>query len=391
MNFEFSKKLKTVCYILIAVGIITVIAGFMSGETVRTWSNLLIDNFLFLAIAVFGTFFVALLYLTESAWGVTMKRIPEAMSQFLWVAGVIMLLIFIGGHHYLYHWTHPELTDPASPRFDALITEKSVYLNTPFFLIRMVFILGIWIFCTHLLRKYSRRQDDQGWQGYHKKSRFTSAVFMVFFAVTCVVAAWDWLMSLEPHWYSTIFGWYVFGSLWVSGTAVAILLLVYLKRKNLLPNVNANHLHDMGKWLFALSCMWTYLWFSQFMLIWYANIPEEAAFYLPRIKHYPELFYGMLFVNFLLPFLVLMSRDSKRNTVYLVAVAILVFIGHWLDFYVLVMPATVGEYWSIGWIEAGILLGFIGGFLFVTFKSLTKASLEVKQHPFLQECVHHHV
>ena len=389
MNYTFTQKNKIFTYILIGIGLIAIITGF-AVDSHRAWANLLVNNFFFLAIALFGTFFVAMQYLSEAAYAVALKRVPEAMSQFLWVAGPLMLLIFLFGHHDLYHWTHHELYDIESEHYDEILAGKSAYLNIPFFIIRMLICIGGWLWATHLLRKYSLQQDLSGGLIFHKKSLTVSAIFLVFFAVTSSTSSWDWLMSVDAHWFSSIFGWYVFSGLWVSGTITTILFIIYLKKKGHLPNVNENHLHDMGKWMFAISMVWTYLWFSQFMLIWYANLPEEVMYFQFRIEHYRTIFFGMLIVNFVLPFFALIARDTKRNIRFLVVVGVLIFLSHWADVFVMVMPGTVGEHWHIGFIEVGTFLGFLGLFLFVVQRSLAKVPLEIENHPYLEESIHLH-
>ena len=389
MNYTFTQKNKIFTYILIGIGLIAIITGF-AVDSHRAWANLLVNNFFFLAIALFGTFFVAMQYLSEAAYAVALKRVPEAMSQFLWVAGPLMLLIFLFGHHDLYHWTHHELYDIESEHYDEILAGKSAYLNIPFFIIRMLICIGGWLWATHLLRKYSLQQDLSGGLIFHKKSLTVSAIFLVFFAVTSSTSSWDWLMSVDAHWFSSIFGWYVFSGLWVSGTITTILFIIYLKKKGHLPNVNENHLHDMGKWMFAISMVWTYLWFSQFMLIWYANLPEEVMYFQFRIEHYRTIFFGMLIVNFVLPFFALIARDTKRNVRFLVVVGVLIFLSHWADVFVMVMPGTVGEHWHIGFIEVGTFLGFLGLFLYVVQRSLAKVPLEIENHPYLEESIHLH-
>ena len=389
MNYTFTQKNKIFTYILIGIGLIAIITGF-AVDSHRAWANLLVNNFFFLAIALFGTFFVAMQYLSEAAYAVALKRVPEAMSQFLWVAGPLMLLIFLFGHHDLYHWTHHELYDIESEHYDEILAGKSAFLNIPFFIIRMLICIGGWLWATHLLRKYSLQQDLSGGLIFHKKSLTVSAIFLVFFAVTSSTSSWDWLMSVDAHWFSSIFGWYVFSGLWVSGTITTILFIIYLKKKGHLPNVNENHLHDMGKWMFAISMVWTYLWFSQFMLIWYANLPEEVMYFQFRIEHYRTIFFGMLVVNFVLPFFALIARDTKRNVRFLVVVGVLIFLSHWADVFVMVMPGTVGEHWHIGFIEVGTFLGFLGLFLYVVQRSLAKVPLEIENHPYLEESIHLH-
>src|SRR5690606_5969387 len=180
----------------------------------------------------------------------------------------------------------PELYDPNSPHYDKIIAGKEAYLNQPFFWARTLVYLGVWTWFTMRFRKRSLLEDEVGGTDIHFKNVRDAAIFLVFFGFTSSTAAWDWIMSIDTHWFSTLFGWYVFSGMWISGMVVVTLLALYLRDKGLLPNLNDSHVHDLGKWVFAISFLWTYLFFSQFMLIWYSNIPEEVTYFEARIDHY---------------------------------------------------------------------------------------------------------
>jgi hypothetical protein len=217
-------------------------------------------------------------------------------------------------------------------------------------------------------------------------------MFLVVFGISSSMAAWDWVLSIDTHWFSTMFGWYVFASWFVAGLSAMTLTVVILKQNGYLKLVNANHLHDLGKFVFAFSIFWTYIWFSQFMLIWYANIPEESIYFLDRLDdHYAWIFFFNLIINFAFPFLVLMTRDAKRQMIMLKIVTIAILIGHWFDFYLMMMPGTMRGDAGIGFIEIGTTLIFLGVFLITFTKGLTKASLVPVNHPFIEESIHHHV
>ena len=224
---------------------------------------------------------------------------------------------------------------------------------------------------------------------------------MVFFAVTSSVASWDWIMSIDTHWFSTLFGWYVFSEWAAIGFATILLITLYLKRLGYLGHVNDSHIHDLGKWVFAFSLVWTYMWFSQFMLIWYANIPEEVTYFTARLQdyniegntvanNYKFLFWFSMIINFIVPLILLMSRDAKRHNGRLIFVCIIILIGHWINSYLLVAPGTLGVHGHIGFTEIGMGLGYCGLFMYVVLNSLTKSPLEVKNHPFLDESKHLH-
>lgn len=391
MNYTFSDKTKKICYGLMGVGILSVIYGLISGaEGQRIWANVLVNSFFFMAIAVGATFFMALQYVTEAAYAVVVKRVYEAISTYLPIGGAILFSVLLvggfGGHH-LYHWMDPEVA-----KHDEVIAGKAGYLNVPFFLFRAAAYILVWWLFQRSFRKRSLEEDMTGGVSIHKKNVKMAAVFIIFFGVTSSSSAWDWIMSIDAHWFSTMFGWYVFSGTWLSAIIMLILFTIYLKRKGHLQEVNENHLHDLGKWMFAISFLWTYLWFCQFMLIWYANIPEEVTYFSQRFNDYKWVMWTMFFINFTLPMLLLMARDSKRNMDYLLWVGCIIFFTHWVDVYQMVMPGTVGDGWHFwSFLELGMFCGYLGLFLFVVHTSLAKAPLMVRQHPFLEECKHLHV
>ncbi|WP_303310568.1 quinol:cytochrome C oxidoreductase [Hymenobacter sp. BT730] len=355
---------------------------------VSLWHN----NVFFVGVSTIGTFFVALQYVAYAGWSVLIKRINEAMSAWILPGAIIMLVVFFLGRHDLFHWTHEGIMDPKSEHYDAIIAGKSGFLNTPFYIIRTVLYLGIWWFFSQRLRKLSLEEDLNGGTEYFHKSINVAALFLVLYAVSSSMSAWDWVMSVDVHWFSTMFGWYVFASWWVTGIAATTLTAIYLKQAGYLKFLNASHLHDLGKFIFGFSIFWTYVWFSQFMLIWYANLPEEAVYYNQRLGgfngQYTWIFFFNLLINFAFPFLVLMTRDAKRQMIMLKIVCIAVIIGHWSDFYLMFMPATMKA--DNGFIiEIGVALIFLGAFLILFTKRLSQASLVPVHHPFLDESVHH--
>jgi hypothetical protein len=392
MNFTFPTQTKKLSYLLMGIGLIALIGGFVT-DVQRTWVSLLINNFFFLTIAIAGVFFVALQYVAKAGWSIGLKKVPEVMGRFLPFAAISMLIIMIFGNHDIYHWTHHDLYDEASPHYDAIIAGKQAYLNLPFFLIRTVIYLGGWCLFAWYLRKYSNNEDlaAPGDMSWYKKSFVTSAIFIIFFAVTSSTASWDWIMSIDTHWFSTLFGWYVFSGLFVSGLVVMTLLTIYLKNKGCLPHINENHFHDLGKFVFAFSIFWSYLWFCQFMLIWYSNIPEEVTYYTMRFDHFSGLFLFTFLINFLVPLLVLMTRDSKRKLKVLTIAGVILIVGHWLDVFLMIAPGAIGDFASINLTDIGLFTGFTGSFVFVTFKALEKTNLVSVNHPFYKESLKHHI
>jgi len=202
--------------------------------------------------------------------------------------------------------------------------------------------------------------------------------------------AWDWFMSMTPHWYSTLFAWYVFATMFVSAITTIALVTIFLKGKGFLPFVNDSHLHDLAKFIFAFSIFWTYLWFGQFMLIWYANIPEEVTYFIIRIQEYNLLFWSMLVLNFVFPILILMNSDYKRIPWFVVMAGVLLLVGHYIDVFLLVMPSTVGAHWSFGITEIASICFFLGLFVFVVGTGLGKVPLRPKGNPFIKESENYH-
>lgn len=396
MDFTVSKNIRTLTYVLMGIGVLTIVVGFLTDHSEhhnRFWANLLVNGFFFFAIALAATFFIAIQYAAEAAWATVFKRIFEAVAGYLPLGALFLIVVFAAGSlhlHHIYQWMDPEVSNPASPHHDKIIAGKSAYLNLPFFWIRTLVYMGVWIYFNHLFRKRSLEEDRIGGTVLHFKNQKLAAGFLVFFAVTSSTSAWDWIMSIDTHWFSTLFGWYVFSGMWVSGVITFILLTIYLKKQGYLSQINDNHIHDLGKWMFAISILWTYLWFSQFMLIWYSNIPEETTYFYERIGHYKVIFFGMVVVNLLFPLLLLMARDTKRNVKYLLLVGCIIFIGHWVDVFVMIMPGSVGSEWTISFMEIGMFLGFLGLFMYKVFHTLSKAPLMVKSHPYLEESIHLH-
>lgn len=384
--FKLTKKLKTIGYSMVGIGLLALTYGFIAGlGGSRIVANLHLNSFYFISLGLIGMFFVAVHAISESGWHVSLQRIGEAMSLFIPVGGIIMLLVFVfGGMHHLFEWTHTE-------HLDEILLGKTAFLNQPFFYVRFaVYFIG-WVFLAWMIRKTSIQLDVNGDIKYFKKLRKYSAFYVVFLAITSVISSWDWLMSIDAHWFSTLYGWYVFSSMLVAGFAVIVIFTYILKSMGYMQHVNVEHIHDMSIYMFGFSIFWAYLWFSQYMLIWYANIPEETIYFYERIKHFDGIFFINLFVNFVLPFLLLMTRKSKRVSYIVLPVAVLLFVGHWMDLYQLIMPGAVGyEDAGIGFLEIGTTIGFAGLFMLVTFYGLSKVPLVPKNHPFYKESLNYH-
>lgn len=354
----------------------------------KPWAAVYVAALFFLMIALGVLAFYAIQRAAQAGWSPVLFRVMEAISAYMVPGGIIMfvLLVLSGLHiNHLFVWMDSEVV-----AHDELIQGKQGYLNVPFFLIRAAIFLGGWIAYQYFSRKFSIAQDTADDISNFKKNFKISAGFLVFFLVTESMMSWDWIMSLDPHWFSTLFGWYVFASMFVSGITVIALMTIYLKSRGYLEHVNDSHIHDLAKFMFGISIFWTYLWFSQFMLIWYSNIPEEITYFVTRIEDYKLPFFGMLVMNFVFPLLILMNSDYKRINWFVVMTGIVILLGHYLDVFNMIMPATVGDRWFIGITEISAVLFFAGLFIYWVFSALTKAPLVPKGNPFLEESKHFH-
>ncbi len=397
MNYyTFSSKAKTTTYVLMGLGLIAIVFGLLNGDisSTRFWANFLLEGAFFTFISLGAIFFMSLQYVAMAGWSVVVKRVYEAVGRFLPFGLITIFLVLIvsvirskTSNDIVYHWMHKG-TDPL---YDELVAKKSMWMNIPFVLFRTVIVGGIWVYMANVMRKRSIEMDlTNDYLPLHYKNLMTSAFYIIFFGITEQFMAWDWIMAIDANWHSTLFGWYIFDDMWLTGVIVTVLFTIYLRRKGLLKNVNANHMHNLGLWMFALSILWGYLWFFQFMFYWYTNIPDEVVYFQARIDHYRCIFWIMFCVNLLLPLIVLMTRDTKRNDKYLVIIGSILLITHWLDAYIWIMPGSIGVEWHIGFYEIGLALGFIGFFTYVVLSSLAKVPIEVKNHPYLEESVHHH-
>lgn len=400
MEFSISKKAKGLTVALMGVGLLFTAIGVFTSMSdhhfaTRLLTSGLVNSFFFLAIGLGALFFLALQYATETGWYASVKRIIEAVAGFLpygigFLVITLLTITFMDGAH-IYSWMDPEMTDPNSHHYDKIIDGKSFYLNKGFFWIRTVVYLAIYYIYLRGFRMRSLEEDRIGGTEIHFKNYKKAAVFLVFFAVFSSTSSWDWLMSIDVHWFSTLFGWYTFAGMWCSAMVVLVLLTLYLKSLGYLPKVNDSHIHDLAKWTFATSFLWSYLWFSQYMLIWFANIGEEVTYYMMRIENFKVMYFSMFFINFAFPMLLLMSRDAKRHAGILTFVGLIILVGHWLDVYIMVVGGSLGANAKIGFMEIGMALLLAGIFIRVILTNLTKAPLTPVNHPFLDESIHHEI
>lgn len=349
----------------------------------RPWAAVYIAAFFFFMLSLGTLAFYAVQRASQAGWSPLLFRVMEAITAYLVPGGIIVFVILVLSvlhMNHLFVWM-----DPETVAHDELLQGKAGYLNPVFFLVRAAIFLGGWIGYREISRRLSLAQDASDDNSNFKKNFKWSAAFLVFYLISESMMSWDWIMSVDPHWFSTLFGWYVFASMFVSGITTIAMVTIYLKSKGYLPDVNNSHIHDLAKFMFGISIFWTYLWFSQFMLIWYADIPEEVTYFVTRIEGFKLPFFTLLVMNFIFPLLVLMNSDYKRVNWFVVMTGIVVLLGHYLDVYMMITPATVGDQWYIGIPEIGGILFFAGAFVFWVFRALTKAPLQPARNPFIEE------
>ena len=354
----------------------------------KPWAALYVAAFFFMMIALGTLAFYAINRAAQAGWSPALFRVMEGITAYLLPGALIVFVILaLSGMHFnhLFIWMDPDVV-----AHDKLIQGKVGFLNVPGFLIRSLIYISGWATYRYFSRKFSLAQDKATDISNHKKNFRISAGFLVFFIVTESMMSWDWIMSIDPHWFSTLFGWYVFASMFVSGITTIALITIYLKSKGYLEKVNDSHIHDLGKFMFGVSVFWTYLWFSQFMLIWYSNIPEEVTYFITRIEDYSIPFFGMLVMNFIFPLLILMNSDYKRVNYIIVMTGIVIILGHYIDVFNMIMPSAVGDQWYIGIAEIGGFLFFMGLFILIVFKEISKAPLHALGDPLMGESERFH-
>ena len=355
----------------------------------RPWAAIYVAMLFFLLASVCAFVYYCIQRAATAGWSPVLFRVMEAVSAYI-VPGSIIVLIFLfasslGHANHMFAWMYTSI-DPSAENYDYAMEVKDWWLNIPGWLIRSVIYVLIWIGFRHFIIKNSRAQDEASDLKPYKRNFTLSVVFLVVFLTTELFMAFDWLMSIDHHWFSQLYPFYVFASMFVSGITIIAFVTIYLRAKGFLPQVNDSHIHDLAKYMFAFSIFWTYLFFAQFMLQWYANIPEEATYFRPRlIGSYQPLFIGMIVMNFAFPILVLMNSDYKRVPWFVVLAGLVILAGHYLDLFIMVSPGTVGSNWHFGIPEISALLFFLGLFIFVVFNALTKAPLHPKGNPLMKE------
>ncbi len=349
----------------------------------RALGNVLMMLVILLGVVLGACFFIALQYLMKGAWAVVLRRIPEALTGLLPAAAALTVIVWLG-HAQLYHWVHPH--------GDVLLEGKQVFLNMPFFTLRLLIYFSLWFLIIGRIVKHSRAQDEDGSPTHTFANVRWSAAYMIVFALSYSFASFDLVMSLEPHWFSTIFGVYNFAGAFLSALTVTTLLVIYYRRKDCFKDIQPVHVTFLAKLIFAFCIFWAYIWFSQFMLIWYSNIPEETVYFIPRMQGaWRPLFFANLALNWLVPFLGLLGYRAKRNIPWLVCVCMAVLAGRALDVYLMVMPPlSHGHGPQFGAVELLSLASIAALGLLFFKRTLHKHPLAPTHDPLFQESAQLH-
>lgn len=402
LQFKLPANLRNVLIAMIGVGIVSILVSFLgfghetsrhmdaSGHQHHTnlgFHVLLVATYFVLGLAITGIFFTAIQHITGSQWSVTVRRLFETYGLFAPIAGLLLIAVFFGMHD-LYEWA-----DATVRENDHLIHHKSGYLNPTFFIGRTVLFIAGWSIFAYIFHSKSVSQDkDKEVMTTKTLAKFAGG-FILFFALSWSFSSFDLLMSLSPHWFSTMFGVYAFAGAFQTSLASYLLVIYLLKKHGFYGEaVNDNHIHDIGKFLLGITTFWAYVGFSQFMLIWYANIPEETFFYEMRMTGgwgYATL--ALPFIKFVIPFLLLLNRPNKRDINFLWKLALWIFFVQFFELFWLVFPANFEKISLVHFALAfGGTVGTIGLFGLFLFKKLEKHSLVPVGDPRLDECLHHH-
>jgi len=394
---------------LMIAGLLTLILGIIflnpfagaHGDNLngtRFWAVLLQNSLFWLMLVNVATFFIVISTLAMGGWQIAFRRVNEAIGSLVPVMGaitlVVLLCIVLGHRGDIYPWL-----DKQALAHDKILAGKTAFLNPYVFLIASIVCIGLWAFLGKKLKDLSLESDKQGTMDYDtsrvwlKKNMTYSAYFIVLYLLTVgSIMPWLWLMSIDSKWFSTMYSWYTFGSTFVAGIALITIFVIYFKNRGQLEFVTEEHLQDLGKFMFAFSIFWTYLWFDQFMLIWYGNIPEETIYFKIRLQGpYEGLFYLNLILNFVAPILIFMKRATKRNYTIVTFMCIVIIFGHWIDFYQMVMPGTVKYHPHLSWYELGIPLGFVGLIMWGVNRFASRVPMTALNNPFLKESIIHQV
>lgn len=385
-KFEAPQKLKTLSYALIGLGVLTFVIGLIKNQE-RMWAAYLVAFFFFLCLGVGGLVFASLQHIAKAGWSTSIRRLAESTTSFIPVIGV-GALVLLGGLKTLYPWARPEVVEASS-----LIASKTAYLNMPFMVGRLVFFAVLCFIFAKLIVGNSLKQDQNGDESFTHKNVGLSVGFIVVFALSFTLVSMDLLMSLLPTWYSTIFGIYTFSGMIQSFFAFLAIFVILIKRSGLAKGyITVEHQHDVVKFEKGFTVFWAYIAFSQFMLIWYANIPEETEYYIMRSQNgWLGISLALLIFRFIVPFLALLPRGLKRNDNHVILVSVLILVMQYVDIYWMVYPNFNHGHFVFGFWEIGMFAGFAGIFMACVMNFLTKHSIVAHKDPRIHEALSHHV
>ena len=383
-----SRNFRIITFLLMAIGAGSFIIGLFIDHQL-TWAHYLIVNYYFFSLAIGGAFFFAIQSISQSGWASAFQRVSEAMMSYIPFASVFFLLLIFGVAD-LYHWSDKEVIAP-----DPQIQHKSVFLNVPFFFIRMIIYFSLWIVFIFKLRRISLKGDManpaniDGIMFLFGKTELYSKIFLFILASTFTFSAIDWIMSIDAHWFSTLFALKNLVAVFLHGVSILALIIFILFKRGYFPFLNKYHLHDLSRYIFILSIIWGYFWFAQFMIIWYGNLPQETAYFFVRWQNgWKVIFFLEIGLNWAVPFLILLPVRTSRNMTAIIIVIVLLIIGQYIELFFQVIPGTTGLL-KFGWIAAGIFLGYAGLFSLVVATTLSKAKIIPHNHPYLQESLNH--
>ncbi len=379
---------RLVTLVLTGIGIAAFVSGILT-NTKETWASYLVVNYYFFSITIGALFFLVLQRITQSGWSSAFNRVPEALMSYLPFAACFFLLLWFGLHD-LYSWS-----DKSAIAGDELLSHKSPYMNIPFFFGRMAVFFALWIILCQVIRNLSKKEDladpsdSAGIMKLFEKSELFSKILIFVLAISFSLASFDWIMSIDVKWYSTLFALKNLVAAFLHGVSILTLIVFILYKRGYFTFLNKYHLHDFSRYIFMLSIVWGYFWFAQFMIIWYGNLPEETAYYYTRWQNgWKILFFAEMILNWAIPFMVLLPVKASRNMTVVTFAIIVLIIGQYVDIFCQVMPGTTGII-KFGWIEAGMFIGYAGLFSLIVATALSKASLIPRNHPYLEESLEH--
>ena len=398
ISFKLEPKTKNILIGIFLLGVLSLVATFLTKGNEQTrhvdvysnvaWSSFLVGILLVIGLSLSGLFATAISYISGAHWSVSSRRITEVFGQFIPFSILFFGILFFGIHD-IYEWSHLEVVEK-----DHLLKHKQPLLNTPFFMIRLLIYGTVWSIFAYLFYKHSTNQDKDKKLNHTHFNTKLSGGFLVFFGLSVSIFAFDSIMSLTPHWFSTIFGVYFFAGFYQSGLSAFIIAIKFLKDKGYLGNlINQNHIHDYGKYLLGFCTFWAYVGFCQFMLIWYAGIPEETFFYEQRLTGgWEYITFSLPFLKFILPFLLLLNRPNKRNLTFITKVCYWIIFTQFLELHWLVFPSNFENFDLISFMSSFFFsVGMLGIFSFFVLKKYEKAPLIPIGDPRLEDSLKHHV